>query len=203
MTPERNPNRPTVPIRLKFRAGEALNDSLLEFVKPEVRDTLIKKNRPFYLFSQYVTNLGLYSGADAVEKDWQDVDKYELSVGTVAHNQINLLPTAEIDIHEDRFIQITVPLFFYTPRERLAMVRPPLFPPNFNGEVGVYTRIPWERAVGGIALNAAISRLRHNMGVNVPNAIMAPYKMFVTDASVFKKWDTAQIESNPYNREVA
>lgn len=192
-------NRSTVPTRLGFYAGDALNESLLAFVRPDLRHELKVRQRPFRLFSDQVAQLFLYSSTQS-SQDVVDVDKYENAVGTVMHSDINLQPHAEVNASDPRFLEIRTALFLQADRALRVLAQPPLFPKGYKGDITIYTRIPRGSTAPLAEIGIAERDLHLQMGERIAGATMAPWKMSVKGASVIKEWKKPDIIIHNHQR---
>lgn len=192
-------DRSTVPTRIGFYAGYALNESLLAFVRPDLRFELKRRNKPFHLFSDQVTQLFLYSSTQS-SQDVVDVDKYEKAVGNVMHSDINLQPHVDVNAHDPRFLEIRLALFLQADRALRVLAQPPLFPRGYSGDITIHTRIPYGSTAPLAEVGVAERNLHTRMGEHISGAAMAPWAMNVTGATVIKEWKRPEQGRIHYNR---
>lgn len=185
-------DRSTVPTRLGFNASDSLNESLLAFVRPDLRHELQRRHKPFHLFSDQVAQLFLYGSAQS-SQDIVYVDKYEKAVGHVMHTDINLQPHAEVNTADPRFLEIRLALFLQAGGARRILAQPPLFPKGYTGNITIHTRIPRGSTAPLAEIGVAERNLHARMGEHIVEAAMAPWAMSVTGAAVVKEW------KNPYH----
>jgi hypothetical protein len=181
--------KPFLPVRLKFQASDALNESLLAFTRPETREALLDKakveGKRFTLFSEQVALLGLDRSARS-DKEMVSLSRYEKAVGSVRRTNINLQPGAEVDKTDERFIKIRLALFLQADKALHVLMRPPLFP-DPQDDIVIYTRIPRKYVASDIEVQLAERNLRISMGESMTAAEMAPWAMNVTGATVVKE----------------
>lgn len=181
--------KPILPVRLKFQASDALNESLLAFTRPDTREALLESakidGKRFTLFSEQVALVGL-DGSARSHKDMASLSRYEKAVGSIRRTNIDLQPGAEVVRTDERYIKIRLALFLQADRALHVLMRPPLFP-DHQDDIVIYTRIPRQYVASDIEVQLAERNLRINIGEHMTGAMTAPWSMNVTGATVIRE----------------